>query len=207
MSDHMRPARVGRVTVTVAPTGPAVLLEDARRHLRVDHTDEDADIERHIGAAASELDVPTGWLGRSLIHRTLRLSIDGRPPSLIALPGPPVTDVVSVQYRDLDGDWITIPVDEYHVDLDSEPARLWPLASDGIRVGAWPADMLSGQPDSLRVTYEAGYADATVMPTQIRDWILLRVGELYRDREGSVIGTIVAPHAYVDRILDNLRVR
>ncbi|WP_426315679.1 head-tail connector protein [Methylobacterium fujisawaense] len=58
------------VTV-VTPPAPIVTLDDAKAHLRVDHSDEDALIAGLVEVATAWLDGPDGWLGRSLGEQVL----------------------------------------------------------------------------------------------------------------------------------------
>jgi len=196
----------GRVSVVEPPDGLVVSINEAKLNTRVlfpGESDpmggaEDSSIERMIQAATQEIDAPDGWLGRSLLTRTLRLSLDAQPPSVVQLPGPPVTEVTAVKYRDAAGDEHEMDPADYRVDLDAEPALIWPRE-------AWP--VIAAEPGSMKIEYVAGYGAAEDVPALIQQWVLIRVGDLYRDREGSVIGTITSQLTHVQRMLDNLRVR
>lgn len=190
----------GRLSVSSAPSGAVVTLADAKLHLRVDHTDEDSYIEALIEAAASEIDSPRGWLGRSLLTKTLRLTLDSFPPYTVYLPGPPVQSISSVQYRDTDGTLQTIAAADYESDLTAEPALLWPAKDK-----TWPS--VGHGPDVFRVEYEAGYGTEADIPRIIKQWILCRVGDMYRDREGTVLNAAPMQLQHVERALDNMRVR
>lgn len=196
-----RRTQVGRVSV-VSPPGadPLDLADDVKPHLRVDHSDEDDLITDAFKAAVNEIDAPRGWLGRSLITRTLLLTLDDLPPSVLYLPGPPVTSVSSVKYRDADDEIVTIDSGDYLTDLTAEPALLW------IGDGGWPTNFADG-PDVLRVEYVAGYANADAIPRAIRQWLLMRTAELYRDREPTVLNARPSVLQHADRMLDNWRVR
>ena len=190
----------GRLSVVTPAQGEVVSIADAKLHLRVDHDDEDDYIKGLVEAAAQEIDAPRGWLGRSLLTKTLRLTLDSYPPHTVYLPGVPVQSVTKVEYRDRNGDFQEIPPEDYETDLTAEPALLW--AAD-----SWPSDMTAG-PDVFRVEYEAGYgATSADVPRLIRQWLLTRVGDMYRDREGTILGTIQAQLTHVERALDNMRVR
>lgn len=191
----------GRLSV-VTPNGSAVITTaDAKLHLRIDHSTEDTLVDALVSTAAAELETPNGWLGRSLLSRTVRLTLDSPPPDVIYLPGPPVTAISSVKYRNTDDTFTTISSSDYLYDLTAEPALLW-IGDDG-----WPTDMKCDGPDLVRIEYVAGYTNAAAIPKAIRQWILIRAAELYRDREGSVVGTIATRLEHVDRMLDNHRVR
>lgn len=195
--------QAGRVSVIGARPASVVTLEQAKVHLRVDTPDEDAYIQGLIETAAAEIDAPEGWLGRSLLRRTLRLTLDAYPPPVIRLPGPPIRQVLAVEYPDGSGGAVAVPSETYRIDTAAEPGLLF--LAEGQR---WPADLPSQGPDALRIEYEAGYGDAPDMvPRPIRQWVLLRVGELYRDREASIIGTVATQLEHARRMLDGYRIR
>ena len=197
----------GRLSVVTPAQGEVVPIADAKLHLRVDHDDEDDYIEGLVEAATAEIDSPRGWLGRSLLTKTLRLTLDSYPPHTVYLPGVPVQSVTKVEYRDRNGGFQELPPEDYETDLTAEPALLWPARDGSLCRGSWPTDMATG-PDVFRVEYEAGYGETSAdVPRLIRQWLLTRVGDMYRDREGTVLGTIQAQLTHVERALDNMRVR
>ena len=198
--DASRRRQVGRVSVVTPATTDILTAAEAKAHLRVETSSDDALITELIKAATEELDPPRGWLGRSLITRTLRLTLDAFPPDVLYLPGPPVTSVSSVKYRDTNDVIQTLDVSLYLTDLIAEPALLW-IGDDG-----WP-DAIMGGPDTVRIDYVAGYANAAAIPHAIRQWLLIRIGDLYRDREGTVLNATPAIVGHVDHMLDNWRIR
>jgi len=202
---------IGRVSVVTPPASYPLEVDGesgVKKHLRIDHVGEDTELEDLIRAATDEIDAPHGWLGRSLITRTLRLTLDGYPPPIVYLPGPPVTSITKITIRDQDDSSVVIydpaaPTDDIGLmyDLTAEPALIWPDGNIG-----WPSGIKGGI-DSVRVDYVAGYADADAVPRAIRQWLLMRIGELYRDRETSVLGFASNRLPHADRMLDNWRVR
>jgi len=203
---HARYRQAGRLAVVEAPTEDVLDLDDLKLHLRIDHDDEDTYLMELAQAAVDEIDTPRGWLGRSLAKRTLRLTLDDLPPSKIYLPGPPIISVESVEYRNLDDELITIDASEYESDLLAEPGLIWPKRDGFWLRDSWPND-IKGGPDTFRVEYVAGYESADDVPMLVRQWLRMRVGEMYRDREGTIIGTIQTQLTHFERALDNLRVR
>ncbi len=198
---------IGRVSVVTAPTSAPIPTAEVKAHLRIDHDGEDTQLDDYLSAAVGEIDSPHGWLGRSLITRTLRLTLDAYPPRIIYLPGPPVTAVKTITVRDGEDNTDIIFDADTAVDLinlmsdfTAEPALIW--ADDNI---GWPSDIKGGV-DSMRIDYVAGYAVAD-LPKTIRQWLLMRTGELYRDREASMLGIPSTRLYHADRMLDGLRVR
>jgi hypothetical protein len=60
----------------IEPPGEVISLVDAKKHLRVDHGDDDDYITGLVAAAVAWLDGPAGWLGRALGVQTLELVTD-----------------------------------------------------------------------------------------------------------------------------------
>ncbi|MCU1418779.1 MAG: hypothetical protein JWP32_2953, partial [Schumannella sp.] len=104
------------ITRVIEPPGEVVSIEDAKKHLRVDHGDDDDYIGGLVAAAVAWLDGPAGWLGRALGVQTLELVSDRFGDGCrdwIGLSYPPFIDIVSVKYIDREGVETTMPVDEY----------------------------------------------------------------------------------------------
>lgn len=68
----------------VTPSDPVVTLDEAKRHLRIEHVDDDAYVTDLVAVATAWLDGPEGWLGRSLGDQVLEaafplsLPVEGR---------------------------------------------------------------------------------------------------------------------------------
>lgn len=187
--------------VVTPPTAEPVTLDEAKLHLRVDTTDDDARISGLIRAAREHAEQ---ILGRALMTQTLELGLDCWPEDgVILLPMPPVQDVESITYTDAAGADHTVDPETYVVDAASEPTRIV------LRWGyCWPADVLQPQSGSIRVRYVAGYQSAADVPQAIKAAILLHVGLLYEGREAAVVGqtatelplayrALLAPHRVV----------
>lgn len=86
-----------RVSV-ITPPEPIVSLDEAKRHLIVEGTDEarDAYIEALIAVATAWLDAPDGWLGRALGEQTLEAAFPARCiPVTRDMPYQPFLSLVS----------------------------------------------------------------------------------------------------------------
>jgi uncharacterized phiE125 gp8 family phage protein len=158
-----------RLVRTVPPASPVVSLVEARRHLRVLHDDDDADIEAIIDAAIAAIEGPNG-IGIALSPQTWRLSLDHFPCEIV-VPLGPVTAVTSVGYTDSSGSPQTVA--GLRFDLDESPLRIWPA-----RDKAWPETYC--EPGAVKVTFVCGYAS---LPQDLRWAILLLVGHFYENRE------------------------
>ena len=180
----MNPKRI------TTPTEPVTLAE-AKLHLRVDDTAEDALITALISAARETCEdriegtIPvTGW----------RLTLDAFPDA-IKLPRGPVASVGSVKYLDAAGVEQTLSPLDYLVDTARMQGYIVPAYGK-----AWPDTR--GQINAVTVGYTAG-ADAA--PHALKAWMLLAIGEMFANREASAERPAVA-HGFADRLLDPFRV-
>ncbi|MGQ3041108.1 MAG: head-tail connector protein [Brevundimonas sp.] len=174
---------------TVAPAQTPVTLAEAKAHCRVDHSDEDSLITSLIGAAVAELDGWAGSLGRCLVTQTWAQDFDGFPLRL-RLPLPAAT-IVSVTYVDTDGSAQTLAEDRYELRRDALGSFVEPAFSY-----SWPA--VRAQSASVTVTFTAG-ASAADVPASIKTAILLRVADLYQNREA--VGAELKPSPTIRALL------
>jgi uncharacterized phiE125 gp8 family phage protein len=195
--------------LVTAPTLPVVTLEEAKRHLRVDHDDDDALISGMIAAATNHLDpAGNGWLGRALRPQTWEMRLDNFPCGPIQLPYPPLISVESVKYDDSDGVERTATFGtDYRVFQGGD----WKSRLEPVYGGSWPWARCDHE--TVRVRYTAGYAPADgdtpdALPATIKAAILLMVGDLYAFRETVATGgpAKVPVSTTVDALLSPLRV-
>ncbi len=177
------------------PNSEPVTLAEAKLHLRVDGADEDALIGALITAARESAE---HQLGRSIIATTWALTRDAFPTSIL-LPMPRATAVTRIDYLDADGAAQVMNAIGYQLIAASE-FEAWVEPAYGY---AWPATRQ--QPEAVKVTYVAGWANAAAVPAAIKSWILLAVGELYANREASGEKPAVR-HGFVSGLLDPHRV-
>lgn len=173
-------SRFGRVKVKTAPTVEPLTVAEAKIHLRVDHADDDATIERQIVAVRQ---LAEKFLRRSLCTQTLQLHLDEFPCHELVLPRGPAASIASITYVDTAG--VTQTLASYQSDLVSEPARLFPAYGE-----SWPSTR--DVPNAVIVEYVAGYGAAAAVPEQIRAGMLLALSDLFENRGSVVIGTISA---------------
>jgi len=189
------------LTLVTAPTVEPVSLAEAKSHLRVDITDDNAYITSLITVVRMQVEE---WLRRALITQTWRLTLDTWPAAdHFLLPWPALQSVAGVAYIDDDGDSNTFSASKYIVDTDSEPGR---VALN--RGETWPGDTLQAI-NGVQVTYVAGYGDAASdVPEAIQQAILLQIGDLYENREATLIaqGATVTQLPAAERLLWPYRV-
>lgn len=80
----------------IIPPEPIVSLDEAKRHLRVEHDSDDVYIDGLIAVATAWLDAPDGWLGRALGEQTIEAAFPaGCIPATRDMPYQPFLSLVS----------------------------------------------------------------------------------------------------------------
>lgn len=194
---------------TVAPTDYPLTVAYLRdQHLRVTNgSNEDAFIDLALQAAidACETHVFTAPRPhRVLMPQTWEQRMSGFPSSgRIVLQRAPVISITSLSYVDENGDTqeLTASPEDYLFipNGDYEPAEIRPLVD-----ATFPSTI--SRLDAVTVTFQAGYAvddGAATVPARVLQGLALMVGELYKQRTISQVGTsIVEAPISVQRLWD-----
>jgi uncharacterized phiE125 gp8 family phage protein len=181
-----------RIIAPAAGAVQPVTLSEARSQTRADCNDEDAFLGLLISVATQ---AATDRLQRALVPTRYRLTLDSFPDA-IELLMPPIISVESVKYIDIHGDQQTLDPQDYFLDSVSEPGYLVPAAGR-----TWPATQ--DRINAVEVEYTAGYPGSAI-PTPIKQWILLALGDMYNNRERSAEKPAV-PQNFADALLDTYR--
>ncbi|MCA9903833.1 MAG: head-tail connector protein [Anaerolineae bacterium] len=185
--------------VITAPVGEPVSISDAKTHLRIDLSDDDALLGAYITAARQKYEELT-W--RALMTQTLGQRLALWPScDHIALRRPPLQSVTSVTYTDSDGNAGTLASSDYNVYANGDAGLIW------LKHGkSWPSVTLQPGP-SILITYVAGYGGAEDVPEIDRQAIRLLVGHFYENRENVVAiqGITVAELPMAVRSIVHLR--
>lgn len=181
--------------VVVTPPDPVVTTDQAKDQLNVEHSDDDDLIARYVAASTAQLDGPDGWLGRAIGIQTLEARLDRFDCEPIILPYPPLIEVSSVKYLDVNGVEQVLDSAEYEL-IGSELVRAYGKS--------WPS--IRNRREAVRILLQAGYSD-TIDP-RIHAAILLMTADLYANREtvGAGIITEVPMSMTVTNMLTPLRV-
>jgi len=160
-----------------------ISLAEAKSHLRVDTTDEDADILSIIKAARIYCE---NFQNRTYITRSRELWLDAWPEKdRINIPYPPLQSVSSVKYYGTDDTEYTMPATDYFVDTKNEPGRL--VLAYG---KSWPSITLRPA-NGVLITFTAGYgADGSYVPENVIQAMRLLIGHWYENREAVLTGSI-----------------
>ncbi len=164
----------------VIETAPSAIVTtpEAKKHLRIFHSDDDDYIAALVSAATYHIDGPDGILGRCVGEQTWVWTLDGFPSGTcgINIPMPP-----------------TISVDDIEYDNALNVATAY-TGFRVLRVGATTGAFVlpaingeypdtNGEPGSVRVTFTAGFDP---VPSTIKHAILLLVSHWYEHREAAV---------------------
>lgn len=165
-------------TIVTAAASYPVLLSDAKEHIRVSITDDDLRIDGMIGAATRHCEQIAR---KSFVTQTLAVTLDDWPNELgFYLKRPPIASVTSITYTDEDGDSDTVSSDDYIVDTANGRIALKAAST-------WPNVTLQ-RIAGVVIQYVAGYGDRNDVPDEVKQAILLVVGDWYENRENMLVG-------------------
>ena len=182
----------------VLVTGTAVEPVDltaAKAHLRVDHVDEDDEIEGFITAARKHVE---DWTRRALLTQTWDYSLAGWPScNHITLPFGNLQSVTSVKWKDSDGTETTLTVTtDYLVENNGEQCGriVLPYATP------WPSGTLYPS-NPITIRFVCGWTTPDLVPPTVLAGIKLVCAKLYEARGEDVVGQTVMEDKTVGRLL------
>ncbi len=164
-----------------APVAEPLHLEDAKKHLRIDDSDNDGYLFALIAAARRAVEAR---INGPLVAQTWEAVFDGFEPVMPLQAR--LISVTSVTYIDTDGAEQTLAASEYDVDTTSLIGRIYPAYDK-----QWPTDVRRHR-QAVVVRFVCGYADADSVPDDIRHAMMMIVAQLYEHREEIITGSIVA---------------
>lgn len=176
-----------RLVLVTPPAEEPAHLSEAKNHLRVDTSEDDAMVLRCVQAARRWAEAYTR---RAFVQQTWEVFYPGWPSgNALDIPLSPLASVVSVTWRDANNAPQTAPANNYTTDTLSDPGRI--VLNPG---ASWPSAALwHVHPVSVR--FVAGYGTAAAVPADIKAAILLLCGHLYENREQTAKPLAVIPFA------------
>ena len=176
------------LTRQTQPAVEPVTLSEAKAHLRVDTTADDAYISSLISAAREWCEQ---YLDRSLVHTQWVLRFDKVPPDGtmdIELPRPPMATAgtataVALTFTYENGTTATYSTASYRVDRNGVPGTVKTLYGQ-----TWPPHLQDD--NAISVTWWGGYgASGTSVPAAIRHAMLMLVCFWYENRSTVLVGS------------------
>ncbi len=171
------------LVMTSGPAVEPVTLAEAKAHLRVDGTAEDALIQSLI--ITSRLHVEAA-LGLALITQSWTYTLDRWPKSLrLTLPLRPVAAISQVRLWRRDNSSEIVPASSFFLDGLGLPARL-------VWLGPEPVAAPDRSVNGIEIGLTAGFgATPGHVPATIRHALLLLIAHWYENREPVEIGSAV----------------
>lgn len=152
-----------RISVATYPSEYPLSVSDAKTHLRVDGSADDAAIESCISAATIAIEK---MCGLAIIEKTFVWTIDAFPENdidTITFPIHPVSEIVSIVYDDEDGNEQTVSAGDYTLVADDIRPAVALTAN-----ASWPS-AVTDTPGGVRITFKAGFSpDDMVSPPDSR---------------------------------------
>jgi len=155
--------------VITAPSSEPVTLTEAKEHLRVDGSLEDAYITSLIKAARSYAE---NYCGITLFTTSYKQIDNEFADSTIQLFRPVIQADPVVKYYDTDNTLQTVDAADYTIDY-----------LNGILYNAdgWPGTY--NRLNAVEITYDAGYTTVSEIPIDIVYAIKILIGSMYEHRE------------------------
>ena len=160
------------LTLKTAPATEPLSLADAKLHLAVTTTDDDALITDYIAAARSMLENQTR---RAWITQTLVLTLPQFATTRIELPRPVLQSVTHVKYYPSDGGAQATLTEDTHYRVDTASTF---GAIELVYGQSWPATI--ARHDAVEIEFVAGYGAAgSDVPPDLIQALKLALSELY----------------------------
>lgn len=174
---QIEPMAIKRTTDSSAEP---ISLAEAKKHLRVDHSDDDAYITTLISASRQSLEISTRRaLGSS---QTYKVSYPYFPTvyNRLVVPNPPITSITSLDYYDVNNTLVTVGSQHYHVENQSDGVAYVSL-DDGFSRPTVSKERIT----PVVLTYQAGYSS---LPKPLHQAMLLLIAHYYDTREPLSMG-------------------
>jgi uncharacterized phiE125 gp8 family phage protein len=151
------------------PVDEPITLEEAKAHLRVEHDEEDSQIQAWITSARMAAENDTK---RVYVTQTWELVLNDLPQGgLIKIPPPvtPVQEILSIKVGGTEESLENFAIDIFNAQIVPKAGYALPKSNSPV--------------SSIVVTFKAGFGEPESVPAPLKSAILLRVGHLYLHRE------------------------
>jgi uncharacterized phiE125 gp8 family phage protein len=174
-----------------------VSLGEIKAHLRIASTStaEDPMLTIYLKGARTLAENITG---RALTESSWRLALDEFSDTIVLTPSPVASAAVTITYYDSANTIQTLAATAYVVDAESEPPKIYEAPDN-----EWPD--IYDREGAVLISFAAGHAASLIpVPTPIKQWIMLRAGQMFEFREPLIDGRTPGelPRDFVDGLLD-----
>lgn len=178
------------LTLVTPPAAEPITLAEAKLHLRLETTADDALVTSMIAAARRMCEIR---VDRAFVTQTWDLSLDAYPSAMVSpytspyrelwllghrggipIPNPPLQSVTSLSYVDVAGVTQVLAPSAYQV-VAGTPGLVVPVYGT-----SWPS--YRNQPGAVVLRYVAGYGLAAAVPEAIKAAMKLLLTHLYENR-------------------------
>lgn len=181
------PVKYRSLTKIVLPDVQPITLLEAKQHLRVDITEDDALIERLIEVAT---DYAETYCDMTFMMCKYRMKLDAFPYT-VRLPRPPANagllkvagGSVEIKYQpsSCDQELVALDPTHYKYDYDTKPGCIYFGCS-----GGWPSNANMGA-NAVEIDWWAGFGPSpSDVPSKIKHGILMLIGQYYERRLASM---------------------
>lgn len=177
-----------------------ITLAEVKLQCNIDTTDYDTLITSvFIPAIRAKAE---NYTETAIIAQTWEQTLDAFPDQEIELLKPPVASITSVSYVDTLGVTQVLSSSLYSLDNSTYP-NCWLLPKYNT---AWPDTQASA--NAVAIRFVAGYASASVIPPDMRAWMLMHAATFNTQRETlSMNGRAAAlPALFVDSLLNPYKI-
>lgn len=176
------------IVQTVAPTETPVSIDDVKAKLRIEHNDDDGQLETCLKAA---IDYCQEYQWAQYCTATFVERFDCFPCYFVPQRCP-LLSVTSLAYVDQAGNTQTLTANtHYTVDIYSKPGRIVPAVNY-----SWPATY--GHVNDVTLTYTAGYGAAAAVPDEIKQAVIMKTAQFFEACEdGGAMSYAI--HALLDK--------
>lgn len=166
-------------------------LGEVKEYLRLDGYDTDLTVHSLIKAGR---DYCEKFQNRVYITQTWDLVLDTFPILPLKIPISPLQSLISISYKDKDGNETTIDPNDYIVDTYSDPGRV--IFSYG---KTWPSVTLYPI-NGVKIRFKAGYGDTEeAVPESVKQAIKIYVAHRYENPETQDVPSVVDSLLWPDR--------
>jgi len=170
-----------RLDKATAPIKEPISVVDAKNHMRVDTSADDALIASYIKAARKKCE---SYSGLALITQSIDMYLDTWPSGPVWLPKPPLQSITSWKYYDEDDNEATWNAANYIVSAGT-PGRIT------VKSSATLPTVTLREADAVTIRFVCGYGDDHGdVSEMVRQAVRLLVTHFYEWRQPYLVGSI-----------------